>query len=315
MVVLEMKIRLGPMGVHLFDHETGLNVLFDEIDVPSHRWSLAPRWMSIALTNACDLECPYCYAPKSPGRLDVAHVLEWARELDANGCFGVGFGGGEPLLFPRLPELCQEIAGATTLSIGLTTHGHLMTGDLCSRLKGAVRFVRLSMDGVGDTYERLRGRPFRAFIERLQSVSPHIPFGINYVVNECTIVGLDEAARIVFGVGCAEMLLLPERNGGALAVGEDVMSRLTHWIETNRERYALAVSVDSVDALGVQYLPVCESVRGGVDYLHVDAQGVLKRSSFERRGVSIAARGSIMMAIEDLKRITEVGDEGLVQLR
>jgi hypothetical protein len=50
-----LKVRTGPDGVHLFDRNSGLNVLFDEALVPKHRWSRAPRQVSIALTNACDL--------------------------------------------------------------------------------------------------------------------------------------------------------------------------------------------------------------------------------------------------------------------
>lgn len=67
-VGLPVKLRVGPDGLHLFDRRTGLNMLFDEIEAPEEQWSRAPRQVSIALTNACDLACSFCYAPKNGRR-------------------------------------------------------------------------------------------------------------------------------------------------------------------------------------------------------------------------------------------------------
>src|SRR5688572_26068527 len=97
-----MKIRAGPDGIQMFDRVTGLNVLLDEVSVPSASWAQAPRYISMALTNACDLACPYCYAPKDPAILDFERVVTWLHELDEHGCLGVGFGGGEPTLYRPL---------------------------------------------------------------------------------------------------------------------------------------------------------------------------------------------------------------------
>ena len=87
-----MKLRTGPDGIYAFDRRTGLNILFDEIKVPMDAWASAPRQVSIALTNACDLACPYCYAPKFRAALDFESIGQWLVELDTNGCVGIGFG-------------------------------------------------------------------------------------------------------------------------------------------------------------------------------------------------------------------------------
>ena len=68
-----IKVRSGPAGIQLFNRVTGLNILLDEIEIPPESWASAPRHVSIALTNACDLACPYCYAPKAP------HNWIWRR--------------------------------------------------------------------------------------------------------------------------------------------------------------------------------------------------------------------------------------------
>ena len=167
---LPVKRRVGPDGLHLFDRRTGLNVLIDEVDVPQAQWARAPRQVSVALTNACDLDCPFCYAPKAAAVLDAAQLCAWIDELDAEGCLGVGFGGGEPSLYRRLPQVCRHAAERTGLAVTMTTHAHRFTPQLVDALAGTLNFVRISVDGVGTTYETLRNRPFAELEQQLARI-------------------------------------------------------------------------------------------------------------------------------------------------
>jgi len=167
--------------MHLFDRVTGLNVLLDEVEVPAHQASQAPRYVSVALTNACELRCHYCYAPKQVATLDEDRVVAWAVELDDGGCLGIGFGGGEPTAHPRFARLCARIAESTSMAVTFTTHGHRITPALVEALRGSVHFARLSVDGVGPTYERLRGRPFTAIRTAAAMLRSVAPIGINVV--------------------------------------------------------------------------------------------------------------------------------------
>jgi hypothetical protein len=133
-----MKARLSAAGVHLFDRVSGLNVLLEEVDVPVEKFSRAPRYLSVALTNACELRCSYCYAPKYAATLDVDRVVAWAVELDGAGCLGVGFGGGEPTSHPRFAELCERITRSTSMALTFTAHGHRLTPSLIDALRGDV---------------------------------------------------------------------------------------------------------------------------------------------------------------------------------
>lgn len=117
----QLKVRGGPDGLYLFDRNMGINILLDEIEVPQACWAATPRQVSIALTNVCDLHCPFCYAPKHLGKLNAAKLVAWLDELDRNSTVGVGFGGGEPTLYPQLAEMCQYAAQKT----GFAVHGFL----------------------------------------------------------------------------------------------------------------------------------------------------------------------------------------------
>ena len=205
-----LNLRAGPSGFHLFDRCSGWNVLLDDFAVPPHKWAGAPRQVSIALTNACDLSCKYCFAPKTGGTLEFERVSAWLRELDAHGALGVGFGGGEPTLHPRFSDLCIYGSRNTKLAITFTTHGHHLDDALLEKLKGHVHFIRISMDGIDTTYERLRRRPFAKLLQRFAAVRKIAQFGINYVVNADTFPEIDRAVILAKTVGASELLLLPE---------------------------------------------------------------------------------------------------------
>jgi MoaA/NifB/PqqE/SkfB family radical SAM enzyme len=295
---------MGPSGVHLFNRETGLNFLLDEVIVPPHLWSTAPRQISIALTNVCDLKCPYCYAPKNSDALDPEQVKLWLNELDEHGCLGVGFGGGEPTLYRQFAELCSYAAQNTRLAVTFTTHAHRLDETLVSRLTGSVHFIRVSVDGVGNTYEQLRGRSFAKLCERLGVIRTLAPFGINYVVNAQTVLDLDAALELAENAGASEFLLLPEQPvRGRGGIDLLTMEALRQW----SARYCgkLPLTISEVNAEG---FPVCNPLiqeTGLRAYAHIDASGVLKSSSYSNHGILISGEG-VIHALLTLRKHLEV---------
>ena len=287
-----MKSRLGPDGVHLFDRRSGLNVLLDEIPVSQDKWSRAPRYVSVALTNACDLSCAYCYAPKAAASLEVDQVCGWLKELDTHGCLGVGFGGGEPTLYSDLAELCRRVVASTQMAVTMTTHGHRLTRRLLAELSDCVHFVRISVDGVAGTYERLRCRPFSGIERCTERLRGTIPFGINCVVNDATLPELDEVASFAAMAGASQLLLLPEQPTAARSgAGAEVRNRLTAWVESYSGPVPLAINEsDSGGLIVADPHPAENGLRA---YAHISASGTVKRSSYDPNGVQVAESGVI----------------------
>lgn len=110
-----MKVRYECQGVHLYDRVSGTHILFDEVQVPARKMHIAPRVVSIALTNECDLNCDFCYAPKFLASLKPEYVFELCQAMDTLGVLEVAFGGGEPTLYPCLSKLCKDIWNSTDL--------------------------------------------------------------------------------------------------------------------------------------------------------------------------------------------------------
>lgn len=299
-----MKIRMGPSGVHLFDRMTGLNLLVDEIIPPQTAWATTPRQVSIALTNACDLTCAHCFAPKAPATLNFDHVTAWLDELDSNGTIGVGFGGGEPTLYPRFADLCTYATRNTSLAVTFTTHGHHLDDSMLMALKSNVHFVRVSMDGVRETYSRIRGRAFEALLRRLEEIRTVVPFGINYVVNSDTLPDIDAAMEFAQAFGASEFLLLPEQSineqGG---ISDVVAESLQDWVNNYTGSMRLAIS-----ERGAEGMPICNPFiheSGLRAYAHIDACGILKATSYDREGFAIGSEG-IMPAIAKLQCQTRI---------
>lgn len=292
------KVRYGPDGVHLFDRNTGVNILIDEIEVPERKWSRSPRQVSIALTNLCNLNCTHCYAPKSSSELDLSTLKKWLLELDKNGCFGVGFGGGEPTLYKGFVELCEFGSIETELAITFTTHGHTLTEKLISKLERHVDFIRVSMDGVGDAYESIRGKKFADLLRSLSLLQDRIAYGINFVVNETTVNDLDRAVAICEKYGASELLLLPEVCSG-LGTGIDEQSLMTLHKWAKGYKGSVRLSVSEPYKADFQVIEPCIKETDMQAYIHINANGEIKRNSFANESVLIGQNG-VLRAIEKL---------------
>lgn len=294
-----MKKRIGPDGIHFFDRFTGLNILIDEVIPPENEWSQAPRQVSVALTNVCDLHCEFCYAPKVKASLQLDQLKRWIKELDQLGTLGIGFGGGEPTLYPKFAELCEFTANETDLAVTFTTHGHRLTDDLLSQLKGNVHFIRISIDGVGTTYERFRGRKFSKLMERVERARNISFLGFNVVINDSTIQDLNKVTEIAKMFDISEVLLLPQQaTQNVKGLSKDSYEKMKKWIAGYSGETRLTIS-----DIGLESNFICNplSMETGLNaYAHIDALGFLKASSYSNIGQQIGDK-SILDAFQLLR--------------
>lgn len=75
-------------------------------------------FMWLEVTGRCQLQCAHCYADSGPyGMHEVMTAADWRRVIDQAAGIGVSmvqFIGGEPTLYPELPELVDH-----TLAVGV----------------------------------------------------------------------------------------------------------------------------------------------------------------------------------------------------
>ena len=212
---------------------------------------------------------------------------------------GVGFGGGEPTLYPQLVEVCRYASHNAGLAVTMTTHGHNLTKELLDSLHGSVHLMRISMDGVGDTYRSLRGRSFEALCENVLAARLDFRIAINCLVNSTTVRELDHVAEVAARLGACELLILPEQRAAQCkGLDGEGFESLREWINT----YTGPVPLTTIPA--VRGVPLCNPLpfdAGLVDYAHIDATGRLRRTSFDSRGVVIGENG----VLDALARLSE----------
>lgn len=284
------KVRYDENGVHLFDRNTGGNLLIDELSVPRNKWSKAPRHVSFALTNVCDLKCAFCYAPKDRSELRFEELKKWIAEIDLEGALGVGFGGGEPTIYPNFVELCRFAATSTNLAVSFTTHGHRIIESAAEQLKGNVHFIRVSADGLMQTYERLRGRSFAGLLTQVGLIKTIAPFGINYVLNRDTLLDLEVAVSHWEQLGAAEFLILPEIDHSGNFSGE-ILNELKRFLDGYGGKLPLRVNENCSDGMTIaQPFHDDDPLRS---YVFVDALGRLKTTSYQLYGTDIIGKSLI----------------------
>ena len=178
-----MKLRRENSGLHMFDRESGIHVLLEEIRYSNSLLCKSPRTVSIALTNRCDLHCDFCYTPKGRQMIEFADLQNLVVALDNCGVLEITLGGGEPLLHPEFIDICKWIWESTSMATSVTTHGHHLTSEIIRRLTGRLSSIRFSIDGLEPYYSSVRGRPLSHLLPIVTLARQSIFTGINIVDN------------------------------------------------------------------------------------------------------------------------------------
>lgn len=287
-----MQYRYTKQGVHLFDRRSGTNILMDEFACSDKILSEAPANVSIALTNKCNRSCKHCFAPKSDAFLDSTAVCSWIDELNENGCLGVGFGGGEPLLYPHIEKVCLYVRERTSMACTLTTNGDFIDDRAIAWMKQNVNFARISTNGEAINYARI------------ECLAKDIQIGINYLLNERTFLDLEDAIKCCTDASVKEILLLPQMKTDCCSgVGKGFLSMVDDWLMSATLPLRVTMSAFSSDGMK-SIVPIPGDV-GVRQYLHISAEGVLKTSSVAKSGVQIGKR-SLIQAIKEVYRYEDM---------
>lgn len=187
----------------------------------AHVGSDAPLEVHVARTSRCPVACTTCYADSGPhgAPADVDALAADLAALGARGVFEVAVGGGDG---PPDDALFAIVAAARAAGVvpNLTTAGFGLDRDAARRLREAgVGQVNVSVDGLGETYARVRGwsgapLAWRA-IDAL--VAEGLPVGVNTVLTRENLDGLDPLGQALAARGVAEWQWLRLKPAGRAA--------------------------------------------------------------------------------------------------
>lgn len=281
-----MIVRNDLDGVLLFDKATGLNVLLDE-NKPS-KVDLAPRHVSIALTESCNLKCNQCYINHSSHSLSYEDVVSWIDALSENGCLSIGLGGGEPTLWYKCLDIVAYI-NETKMAVTLTTNGSASIDFYCKLLRKA-SVVRFSLDGLNDVYESRRKQNYNNIIEKIYFLKGEGRIGLNYLLTDESVFQLREFEDVVSSVHPSEILLIPflDKNGEYL-LSKSSQEIVCQWVQKNKNYLPLCGSYSCLGFLQDDILPTqnFELKQQHYYFLHINAKKQLMRNVFDKHPIDI----------------------------
>ncbi len=116
------------------------------------------------ITNRCNMNCRHCMFCSSadipeemlPGELLISTI----RRAGDIGCRIFYFTGGEPLVYPGFPEVCNEVLGIENAHLVILTNGRALPRfvELLKTLPRDRTHFQLSIDGMESTHEKIRGK-------------------------------------------------------------------------------------------------------------------------------------------------------------
>ncbi len=138
-----------------------------------------PDQVTISITEECPNQCTHCALPNSGNKLRLTPqtVQDIIGQILEMGTTLVIFDGGEPALYPELPELVRSVDDRAIST--LFTSGAGFTAPLARRLKEAGLYaVNVSLDSpVAEEHDAMRGRE-GVFQEAMQAVKNALQAGL-----------------------------------------------------------------------------------------------------------------------------------------
>ncbi|MBM7866688.1 radical SAM protein [Heliobacterium gestii] len=183
----------------------------DKLEAIRRGERVAPVYIRIKPTNACNHKCDYCHyasgkyldleGAEPQNHIPYDKMMEIVNDLGDMGVRAVTFsGGGEPLVYPYILPAMKGLL-ERNVEISVITNGSRLNGEIADVLTQA-KWVRISCDAAdGKLYAANRQIPETAFaevcanIERFAKIKPaDCELGINFVITR-------ENADQVYGAG------------------------------------------------------------------------------------------------------------------
>lgn len=180
------------------------------------------RVIQIHPSLRCNLSCRHCYSSSGPLRTETlpqALVETLVVDAAAQAYDAISVSGGEPLMWAGLHD-ALALAKACGLVTALTTNLIPLTQHRLDRLKRVLDAIAISLDGMPQSHDRLRGRrgAFTGMARRLPMLrAAGIPFGFIFTLTEANLHELPWVARFAIEEGAKLLQIHPLEEVGRAA--------------------------------------------------------------------------------------------------
>ena len=221
-----------------------------------------PRTVTLKLTLACNLRCKMCAFNESGQVMnhlsESLSLEEWKAVVDDVARFRpyICITGGEPLLYPDLPELLAHIK-RRGLTCTVTTNGSMLPKRAADLMECPPNMIVVSIDGPAEVHDEIRGTKGtfeRAYdgVKAIQSIKLLKKTRMPSTVVTCAVTPYNHRA-------------IEEMPGIARELGVDVMNFQHQWVLTSE-------MVEAHNRLFGDVHPMSYEEMGGMEPPAVDAE-------------------------------------------
>ncbi|MCD8042592.1 MAG: radical SAM protein [Tannerellaceae bacterium] len=142
----------------------------------------APESLHIELTSCCPLQCQQCYKEHGEQELAGGVLHNLIRQAEKAAVFQIALGGGEPLLYPDLPDVIAAITGRG-MAATITTSGVGLTREKIARLTAAgINHIQVSLNGSTEEVNKQSRDGYKEACRALGLLAgTTLSYGINWV--------------------------------------------------------------------------------------------------------------------------------------
>ena len=237
------------------------------------------RVVQIHPTRRCNLRCLHCYSSSSPeerGMLDAALLFSAVEDIATEGFNWISLSGGEPLLYPPLPDLLSH-AKAHSLKTALVTNGMLLNRSHLDRIASHTDLLVISIDGKPDSHNAIRGskNAFNIMASRLADIDRcGIPFGFIFTLTQHNLDELPWVAEFAANSGAKLLQIHPLESVGNAT--EQLPGKVPDAIEA-AYAWVLAQEIQKTvgDRMAIQIdLVFSEAVKQNPELIYADASSI-----------------------------------------
>jgi len=192
-----------------------------------------PMFVAWDITYKCNLNCFFCdrqtlYHDKMNKDLGLGKAKMVVDNLVDADVMTLGITGGEPLLRNDLEELAKY-AKDKGLIVTLSTNGTLVTRSRAQRLANSFHSISVSLDGLSDTHDRIRGKKgtYDKAIQGLKHLTTITPracaIGVNFVLNKFNFQELRKVFDTVKNIGVDFFFIQPVIGSSSWAIPDEAI--------------------------------------------------------------------------------------------
>ncbi|MFI9558046.1 StsB family radical SAM/SPASM domain sactipeptide maturase [Nonomuraea endophytica] len=194
------------------------------------------KMLYYAITDGCNLRCPYCYASSEkplPGELNTAESLELVTQAAEMGAEVVIFTGGEPMLRKDLFVVAERVKELGMRANIITNGTIIRKPEMARRVAETFSTVTVSMDGgTAEIHERTRGKgTFAKTVAALRMLNAEgVRPIVNHVITQENVDRVDALADLLADIDVARVRVMHHSDLGRGATDSDSFG----WAEYRR---------------------------------------------------------------------------------